>query len=116
MTAKSTVLVVGSTGMLGFKIVSALLDKGVTHVKAMVRSSNDSNEANRKKIDQMKVKGAAIVEGDLMQPETLLQVCVGVDIVVSAVGNNEVTVPDAMVSGKANSIAFRTITILTSNR
>ncbi len=41
----------------------------------------------------MKAKGVAIVEGDLMKPETLLQVCEGVDVVVSAVGNNEVTVP-----------------------
>ncbi len=93
MTTKSTVLVVGSTGMLGFKIVAALLDKGTVEVKAMVRASKDSNEANRQKIDEMKALGAAIVEGDLMQPETLLQVCVGVDVVVSAVGNNEVTVP-----------------------
>ena len=88
-----TVLVVGSTGMLGSKIVSALLDKGTIHVKAMVRSSNDSNEENRQKIEAMKAKGAAIIEGNLMQPETLLPVCEGVDVVVSAVGNNEVTVP-----------------------
>jgi nucleoside-diphosphate-sugar epimerase len=47
MTAKSTVLVVGSTGMLGFKIVSALLDKGETQVRAMVRSRADSNPENR---------------------------------------------------------------------
>lgn len=93
MTTKSTVLVVGSTGMLGFKIVLALLDKGATQVKAMVRSRNDSNEENSKKIDEMKAKGAVIVEGDLMQPETLLSVCEGVDVVVSAVGNNQVTVP-----------------------
>lgn len=93
MTTKSTVLVVGATGMLGFKIVAALLDKGTFDVKAMVRSSNDNNEENRQKIDAMKAKGAAIVEGDLMQPETLVQVCEGIDIVVSAVGNNQVTVP-----------------------
>ena len=88
-----TVLVVGSTGMLGSKIVSALLDKRTIQVKAMVRSSNDSNEENGQKIEAMKAKGAVIVEGNLMQPETLLPVCEGVDVVVSAVGNNEVTVP-----------------------
>ncbi len=93
MTTKSTVLVVGSTGMLGFKIVAALLDKGSIDVRAMVRSSNDSNAENRQKIEAMKAKGAAIVEGDLMQPETLLPLCEGVDVVVSAVGNNQVTVP-----------------------
>lgn len=41
----------------------------------------------------MNALGAAIVEGDLMKPETLLQVCEGVDVVVSAVGNNQATVP-----------------------
>jgi uncharacterized protein YbjT (DUF2867 family) len=93
MTKKLTVLVAGSTGMLGSKIVSALLDKGNLDVRAMVRSSNDPNEKNRQKIDAMKAKGATIVEGDAMQPETLLPLCTGVDVVVSAIGNNEVTVP-----------------------
>ena len=93
MTTKLTVLVAGATGMLGTKIVAALLDKGNINVRAMVRSSTDNNEENRQKIDAMKAKGATIVEGDLMQPETLLQLCTGVDVVVSAVGNNEVTTP-----------------------
>lgn len=34
-------------------------------------------------------KGAIIVEGDLMKPDSLLPVCEGVDVVVSAVGNNQ---------------------------
>jgi uncharacterized protein YbjT (DUF2867 family) len=93
MTTKSTVLVVGSTGMLGFKIVSALLDKDNINVKAMVRSLGDSNAENRQKIAEMQAKGVEIVAGDLMQPHTLLSVCEGVDVVVSVVGNNEVTVP-----------------------
>jgi hypothetical protein len=40
----------------------------------------------------MKTKGAGIVEGDLMKPKTLLRTCAAVDVIVSAVGNNEVTV------------------------
>lgn len=93
MTTKLTVLVAGATGMLGSKIVSALLEKGDVNVRAMVRSSNDTNPENRKKLDAMKAKGATIALGDVMQPETLLPVCAGVDVVVSAIGNNEVTVP-----------------------
>lgn len=93
MTTKLTVLVAGSTGMLGSKIVSALLDKDNIDVRAMVRSIDDSNEENRKKINAMKAKGATIVEGDVMQPETLLPSCAGVDVVVSAIGNSDVTVP-----------------------
>ncbi len=93
MDTKPTVLVVGSTGMLGTKIISALVDKGTTNVRAMVRPSSDSDDKNRQKIDNMKARGVTIVEGDLMNPETLLQVCEGVDVVVSAVGNNQETVP-----------------------
>jgi uncharacterized protein YbjT (DUF2867 family) len=88
-----TVLVVGSTGMLGSKIISALLDKGNINVRAMVRSLKDSDEKNRQKIEQMQTKGVAIVEADAMHPETLLPALDGVDVIVSAVGNNEVTVP-----------------------
>lgn len=93
MNSKPTVLVVGSTGMLGTKIISALLDKKATEVKAMVRPGSDSDEKNRQKIEKMRARGATIVEGDLMKPETLLPICEGVDVVVSAVGNNETTVP-----------------------
>lgn len=100
MTPKLTVLVIGSTGMLGIKIVSALLDKRAIQVKAMVRPNSYDKEDNRKKIDEIKAKGAIIVEGDLMKPDTLLPVFEGVDVVVSAVGNNQVTV-----SGQKNAIA-----------
>lgn len=93
MASKPTVLVVGSTGMLGSKIISALLAKGVTVVKAMVRPGSDSKEETRQKIEQMKAQGAIIVEGDLIKPETLLPICQGVEVVVSAVGNNQETVP-----------------------
>jgi hypothetical protein len=78
--------------MLGSKIVAAAIDKGTVEVKAMVRSSNDSHQEKRQKIDEMKAKGAGIVEGDLMKSETLLQTCAEVDVIVLAVGNKEVTV------------------------
>ena len=87
-----TVLVVGSTRMLGSKIVAAAIEKGTVKVKAIVRSSNDSHEEKRQKIDEMKANGAGIIEGELMKAETLRRVCPEVDVSVSAVGNNEVTV------------------------
>jgi hypothetical protein len=61
-TTKLTVLVVGSTRILGSKIVAAVFDKGTVEVKAMVRSSNDSHQEKRQKIDEMKAKSAGIVE------------------------------------------------------
>ena len=93
MSDKTTVLVLGSTGMLGTKIVNALLDKGETEVRAMVRPNSYGKEDKRQNIEAMKDKGAIIVEGDLMKPDSLLRVFEGVDVVVSAVGNSKVTVP-----------------------
>ena len=92
MNTRFNVLVVGATGMLGSKIVDALLQKGNIDVKAMVHSIKDSDKENSQKIEKMQAQGVKIVEGDLMKPEILLEVCEAVDIVVSAVGNNEVTV------------------------
>ena len=91
--AETTVLVIGSTGMLGTKIVHALLDKGEAKVKAMVRPGSYKKNDNQKDIETIKAKGGIVVEGDLMKPDTLLSVCEGVDVIVSAVGNNQVTVP-----------------------
>ncbi len=88
-----TFLVVGSTRILGSKIVAAVLDKGTVEVKAMVRSSNDSHQEERQKIEEMKAKSAGIVQGDLMKGETLRRVCAEVDVIVSAVCKNELTVP-----------------------
>jgi uncharacterized protein YbjT (DUF2867 family) len=68
--------------MLGSNIVAAVSDKGTVEVKAMVRSSNDSHKEKRQKIDEMKAKGAGLVEGDLMKPKTLLQACAEVDVIV----------------------------------
>ncbi|GAB4542065.1 MAG: hypothetical protein Tsb0014_34470 [Pleurocapsa sp.] len=91
MTDKITVLVLGSTGMLGTKIVRALLAKGEAEIRAMIRP--DSYDQHRQNIDAMKAQGATIVEGDLMKPESLLSAFETVDVVVSAVGNNQTTVP-----------------------
>jgi predicted GTPase len=74
-TTKLIVLVVGSTRMLVSKIVAAVFDKGTVEVKARVRSSNDSHQEKRQKIDEMKAKSAGIVEGDLMKGETLRRAC-----------------------------------------
>ena len=78
--------------MRGFKIVAAVFNKGTVEVKAIARSSNDSHPQKRHKIDAMKANSPGIVEGDLMKGETLRRVCAEVDVIVSAVGNNEVTV------------------------
>jgi nucleoside-diphosphate-sugar epimerase len=87
-----TVLVVGYIRILGSKMVAAVPDKGTVEVKAMVRSSNASHQEKRQKINEMKANGSGIVEGDLIKPETLLRAWAEVEVIVSAVGNNDVTV------------------------
>jgi hypothetical protein len=72
--------------------LSLLYSTKELEVKAMVRSSNDSHQQKRQKIDERKAKSAGSVEGDLMKGETLRRACAEVDVIVSAVGNNEVTV------------------------
>ena len=57
-----TVLVVGYTRILGSKIVAAAIEKGTVKVKAIVRSSNDSHEEKRQKIDEMKANGAGTLK------------------------------------------------------
>jgi hypothetical protein len=61
--------------MLGSKIVAAVLYKGTVEVKAIVRSSNDSHQEKRQKINEMKAKRAGIVAGNLMKGETLRRAC-----------------------------------------
>jgi hypothetical protein len=68
-------MVVGYTRILGSKIVAAAIDKGTVEVKAIVRSSNDSHQEKRQKIDEVKAKSAGIFVGDLMKGETLRRVC-----------------------------------------
>jgi nucleoside-diphosphate-sugar epimerase len=79
------ILIVGVTGMLGSKIASAILDKGTMTVRALVRSNNS-------KQDQLKLlqqRGMTFVEGDLLNPSSLLQACENVDAIVSAVSGDE---------------------------
>lgn len=83
MADKLAALVLGSTGVLGTKIVKALLDKGEAQVRAMIRPG--SYDKHSEDIDAMKAKGAIIIEGDSIEPDTLLSVCEGVDVVVSAI-------------------------------
>jgi len=78
--------------MLASKIVAAVLDKGTIEVNAMVRSSNEIHQEKHQKIDEVKANGTGIVEGDLMKAETLRRACPEVDVIVSIVGHNKVTV------------------------
>jgi len=69
------VLVVGGTGMLGGKVVTALLERG-KHVRALVRPQSDASN--------LEAAGVEIARGDLMDPESLRQALSGADAVVTS--------------------------------
>lgn len=73
------ILVAGATGVLGSEIVRRLRDRG-EQVRALVRQSSAPD-----KVRALEETGAAIVRGDLKNPESLRQACQGVRAVVSTV-------------------------------
>jgi nucleoside-diphosphate-sugar epimerase len=93
MAVKPTVLLVGSSGMLGYKIASAILEKGAMGVRALVRSKGSRDPKKQIKLDELEAKGVVFVEGDLLNPSSLPAACNGVEAIVSAVsGDEEMTV------------------------
>jgi uncharacterized protein YbjT (DUF2867 family) len=93
MAVKSTVLLVGVSGMLGYKIAEAILAKGAMNVRAMVRSGGASDPKKQMKLNELRSKGVAFVEGDLLNPASLPAACDGVEAIVSAIsGDEEMTV------------------------
>ena len=91
---KQTVLLVGASGMLGSAIANAVLDKGAANLRALMRGA-DSDSA---KLQSFKDRGVELVEGDVMKPKTLGAAVNGVDVVISAIGND----PQSFVPGQRN--------------
>ena len=75
---KKIILVAGATGNLGGKIVDALLKNGA-EVRAIVRQ-----ETNQEKIDKLEQKGVKIFLVNMNSKSQIINACMGVDCVVSA--------------------------------
>jgi nucleoside-diphosphate-sugar epimerase len=99
MANRKTVLVAGVTGMLGHQIAAALLERGDSTVRALIRSGSYGGEKGRR-LEELRGRGLQTVEGDLLAPETLPAACEGVDTVISAVQGGE----DIIVCGQMNLI------------
>ena len=81
MTNTLPILVIGGTGYLGGKVISALLNRGYK-VRAMVRSGTHYSHISR--------HGVEVVWGDLLDKASLDKALIGVDAVVtSAAGYNK---------------------------
>jgi nucleoside-diphosphate-sugar epimerase len=100
MTTKPIALLVGVTGMLGYKITSAILAKDAMEVRALIRPEGTIDPKKQLKLDELKSKGVSFVEGDLLNPSSLRAACEGVEAIVSAVSGDE----EMMVKGQINSI------------
>jgi nucleoside-diphosphate-sugar epimerase len=100
MTTKPIVLLVGITGMLGYKIAEAILAKDAMAVRAIVRAGGSSDPSKQAKLDELKSKGVSFVEGDLLNPASLSKACEGVEAIVSAISGDE----EMVVTGQINLI------------
>jgi nucleoside-diphosphate-sugar epimerase len=105
MDYKPTVLIAGITGILGSKIASTILDKGVMKVKGLIRSNNISDK-KQQQLDDLKAKKVVFVEGDLFDQQSLTEACREVEIIVSAIkGSSHQTNlyrEDIVLSGQLN--------------
>jgi nucleoside-diphosphate-sugar epimerase len=100
MTTKPIALLVGVTGMLGYKIASAILAKDAMEVRALIRPEATIDPKKQAKLDELKSKGVIFVEGDLLNTSSLPSACDGVNAIVSAVSGDE----EMMVTGQINLI------------
>jgi len=69
------ILIVGATGVLGHEAVRQLLERGHA-VRAMARTPE--------KAAALKAQGAEVVQGDLIDPDSLANACRGADAVLAA--------------------------------
>lgn len=71
----SQLLIVGATGVLGKASAKLFLNNGYA-VKAVVR--------NAEKAEDLKVLGAQIIKGDLVEPETIINICDGCEVILAS--------------------------------
>ncbi|MFF0520473.1 NmrA family NAD(P)-binding protein [Actinomadura nitritigenes] len=99
MAAQADVFVVGATGLLGGRIVSAFLDREVT-VRALVRPGAAGEK--ERALDALRARGVELVEGDITDPADRLAAAIGgARTVVSAVQGG----PELIIDGQANLLA-----------
>jgi uncharacterized protein YbjT (DUF2867 family) len=81
------VLIAGATGLVGSNLVQAC-KKQNKEIRALVRTESIAIPA---KIDPLKAAGVEIVEGSLEDFPSLVKACKDMDVVISAVGSEQLT-------------------------
>ncbi|KAF8027283.1 hypothetical protein BT93_E0250 [Corymbia citriodora subsp. variegata] len=97
MSEKSKVLVIGGTGYIGKFIVEASAKSGHPTF-ALVREPTLSNPAKAKIVEGFKSLGVNLVHGDIYDQESLLSAIKKVDVVISAVGSQQLQDQDKIVA------------------
>jgi len=98
MTSERIILVAGATGLLGAKIVDALLVEERVRVRALVRDDHPAKDDARRRLDTLRARGVALVVGDLRDAASLAPAVDGAESVISAVQGDE----DIIVAGQTN--------------
>ncbi len=91
------ILIVGATGNLGPHLVKELVHQG-HQVSAMLRQST---LANPDKSGPLKAQGVRLIEGDLGEQDKLIDVCIGQDVVLSAIGGEQIMMQPALAEAAA---------------
>jgi uncharacterized protein YbjT (DUF2867 family) len=94
----TTVLVAGSTGMLGRLIASHLLDQDDVDVRLLARDSARADATKAGALDGLVARGATVVAGDVADPSSLDAATRGVDVVVSALQGGQAVIVDGQVA------------------
>lgn len=91
-----TVLLAGSTGMLGARIAHHLADQPEARVRLLLRAGADADRRARAK--PLLARGVEVVQGDLADRVSLDRATEGVDVIVSAVQGGADVVVDGQVA------------------
>lgn len=99
---RQTVLLAGSTGMLGARIAHHLLREPGVRLRLLAREAAFSDPGRKEGLRALEAQGADVVLGDLSDGDSLRRAAEGVDIVVSAVqGGREVIVDGQLALARA---------------
>ncbi len=98
-SSKLTVLLVGATGELGYEIAKAVSKKQNIELKILLAVEDEHSSLGKKLFKRFSLN-SIFVEGQLSDRISLLNACMGVDIVISAVQDSK----DNMLTGQLNLI------------
>ncbi|TKY70406.1 Isoflavone reductase protein [Spatholobus suberectus] len=112
MAAKSKILVLGGTGYIGKFIVKASAEAGHPTF-ALVRESTVSHPEKSKLIESFKSSGVTLLYGDITDYESLVKAIKQVDVVICALGGQQVDDQVKVIAAikEAGNIKFIKITI-----